>query len=84
MNHHEIRLELLRLAFDISRESYFAGVQDLEAGMPDTNYTRAEIAPTTEEIIDTAELLAEFVFGDDVEFDVESPEDPFEDPQAVS
>jgi hypothetical protein len=62
MNHHEIRLELLQLAFEMRRE----------------------ITPTPEDIIETAEQLAEFVFGDDVEFDVDGPEDPFEDPQAES
>lgn len=84
MNQHEIRLEILRLAFDIRREAYFAAVQDLEAGVPGTNYKRADISPCVEEITDIAEDLADFVFGDDIEFDMEGPDDPFEDPQAVS
>jgi hypothetical protein len=86
MTHPEIRLQILKLAFDIAREGTYAAVQDIEHGVPGSPHSRVETVAHVDDVLEIADSLIEFVFPDDDEFsdivegdiDFESEDSPSE------
>lgn len=65
----EIRLQLLHMAYQIEQDAYHAVCADLNPGLgqatEETLKPTAEFLPVVEEIVATAEVLADFVFADE-------------------
>lgn len=61
----EIRFKILELAHKMERDAYFAVCQDLDGSPNEKDHKRIEHLPVPEEVLATAEVLAEFVFADE-------------------
>lgn len=60
----EIRFKILELAHKMERDAFFAVCQDLDRTAGESKRV-VEHLPLPEEILATAEVLAEFVFADE-------------------